>query len=190
VVLTVLIDLQTAFLAGALLTLFGKRRIETERWEGLGPFVRVGALFGLLYGLAVGFWCVRYPDWMWGYALEASRWPLLLWYPGFVVALAIAGGSGAAMVQAALARGRPGLALGVVLLALFLLGSVWAMTFEAYSGLSTYQAWHATPRGLVIPTNEDPSWVLGSIVVTILMIVFCVVTVVATLREGRRLPPL
>ena len=44
------------------------------------------------------------------------------------------------------------------------------------------------PRGLTVPTNEDSNWVLGSIIVTIAMVVYCFGTMGRFFLEGRRLP--
>ena len=114
----------------------------------------------------------------------------LVVYPGFVLALAIAGGAGALLAQTLIARGHFFRALGAGLFGAWLLVSVWAMSMDEYMNLSTYAEWHATPRGLSIPTNEDPNWVLGSIIVTIVMLVFAVATMWGYLREARRLPKL
>ncbi len=175
---------------GVLLTLFARQQIETEQVRGMTRYVRAGVIFGVAYGIAVGYWCFAYPDWMWGYALDAAAWPTLWWYPGFVVALGIVGGAGAWMAQTLIARGHFYRALGVGIFGAWLLVSVWAMSFDAYANLSTYAEWHAVPRGLTVPTNEDPNWVTGSIIVAIVMVIYCFGTMGRFFLEGRRLPRL
>ncbi|MDF1562388.1 MAG: hypothetical protein P1V51_05050 [Deltaproteobacteria bacterium] len=187
-VATVLIDFQTAFPVGVLLVLFARRQIESEQVAGFTRYVRAGAIFGLIYGLAVGYWCFAYPDWMWGYAVDAAAWPTLWWYPGFVLALGIVGGAGSWMAQALIARGRFWWALGVGLFGAWLLISVWAMTFDEYMNLSTYADWHAIPRGPTMPTNEASDWAIGSVVVTIAMLLYAIPTMAGFFLEGRRLP--
>jgi len=187
VIPTIFIDLQTAFPVAILLTLAARRKIESEAPAAFARYVKAGAGFGLLYGLAVGFWCFAYPDWMWGYALKASEWSTWWWYPGFVGALALAGAAGAFFAQQLIARRA---FYGAVLLGVFglwLLASIWAMTFEAYMHLSTYDAWHAIPRGPSILTNQDPRWVTGSIIVSVVMVIYVVGTMVRFVLEGRRL---
>ena len=78
---TVLIDLQTSFCVGVLVALAAHRQIRAEQSSAFSRYVKVGALFGGVYGLAVGWMCWHFADWMWAYAVDANAWPMWWWYP-------------------------------------------------------------------------------------------------------------
>ena len=186
---TVLIDFQSVLPIGVLVALAAHRQLTTEAVPPLSRYVRLGALLGVGYGLMTFWWCWYYPDWMWGYAIDAARFSFWLWYPAFVVGLAVTGAAGAMLGQVLIGRGLAWAAVGLAVVSLAGLGIGFFMTLPEYQHLATYAVWHAD-RARAVLTQDDPRWVKG---VAIFGTAYAVVALGAVARvflEGRRLPAL
>jgi hypothetical protein len=188
VIETVPIDFPSVFPVGVLIALAAKRQIETENVGFFSRYVGAGALFGLVFGLSVGWFCFNYPDWMWVYGVPVDRWSVWWWYPPFLLGLTITGAAGALFAQALLARRRPWLAVGVGLIGLYILVVFWSMTWEPYQYLSTYEQWHAEPR-VAIPIQDDPRFMTAMNIAGPIQGVVFLLLVGRFLLEGRRIPP-
>lgn len=189
VVATVLIDFQSVLPIGVLVALAARRQITTEVLPPLSRYVRLGFLLGIGYGLMTAWWCWYYPDWMWGYAIDAAHFSFWLWYPAFVVGLGVTGAAGTMIAQAFIARGHTLLALGLAVVSLAGLGIGWAMTLDAYNHLATYHVWHSNPAAAVL-TSADHRWIMGAAIFGVAYAVVALVSVARVFLEGRRLPAL
>ncbi len=186
---TVIIDLQTSFCVGVLVALAAHRQIFAEQTTLFSRYVSAGALFGGVYGLAVGWMCAYFPDWMWAYAVDAASWPLWWWYPPFVLGNVVAGAAGTMMAQAFLSRGSLLGAVGVGLVGVVLLVMPWSLTFDAYMHITTYQGWHHVPR--TATPLQSHAFAQSSInVIGAFQVLFGVGLLGKFLLEGRRLPRL
>lgn len=189
VIETVLIDFQSVLPIGILAALAAHRQITTESVPALSRYVRLGALLGLGYGLMTFWWCWYYPDWMWGYAIDAAHFSFWLWYPAFVVGLGVTGAAGALMGQVLIAKGMTWAAFALAVVSLAGLGIGFFMTLPEYNHLATYAVWHAHPAMAVL-TRSDPRWVKGVAIFGSAYAVLAILGVARVFFEGRRLPAL
>jgi len=189
VIPTVPIDFPTVFAIGALVAISAHRQIYAEQVGVFSRYVKAGALFGFVFGIAVGWMCLYYPDWMWVYGLPIREWPFWFWYPAFVVGLTLAAASGTIIAQAFISQGKLGMAVFTGLLGLFVLGVFWTLTFEQYTHLSTYAEWHATPRVATF-FQEDADFQMALNIIGPVELVFGLGIVGKFFMEGRRLPRL
>jgi len=149
VIKTVPLDIPVNFLIGSLIALAASRGLRAGD-NILGRQFKLAVGYSLWFGLTVTYFYFAYPDWMYGYALPV-RWPLLLiGFPLFIAALAVAGGLGALATSVWIARGvrRPWIP---AVYGLLNWAAVMAFMWNQYMSIGTFQEYQL---GTAIPLNQ------------------------------------
>jgi hypothetical protein len=97
----------------------------------------------VFYGLTVGWFFFRQPDWMLVYLRDAREVPLLPAYLVFLLILAAFGAFGALANSALLLRGHRGPAWGLTIAAMLTLASTFYLQWPQYLVVGTYEQYLA-----------------------------------------------
>jgi hypothetical protein len=180
---TLLVDPQTALLAGTIIPLVGIKLIRLQPELEGARAVRIGAMWGVMYTLGVSYMYFVHTDWMLGYLVEKEKVPLIpLWFI-FLAANALCGAAGAAVSTHCIKNGSAALAVLSVLGAVAALGVVWIPHWDSYSHIGTYAEWKA---GIAAPMPGPPSAALGLNIGGAITAVVSIALIVHTLRRAAR----
>lgn len=135
---TVILDPPSALLAGSVVALISFKLVVQKPEREVLRTGAYGALWGLLYGIAVGLPFFRYPDWMLVYLRDSSGTSLVLLYVLFVVTLVASGAAGGLGTAALVAQKKTALAVALCVGALATLGGAALLTSPQYSVVGTY----------------------------------------------------
>src|SRR5262249_55938901 len=109
---TVILDPTTAMIGGAAIALFSAVLIQRRPAGELAGSAGLGAGFGLIDGLSVGYLFFNYPDWMFAYLLDSKTVWVPLAYVVFLLVLALHGLVAALGVGALVLHRKVGAAIG------------------------------------------------------------------------------
>ena len=119
----------------------------------------LSGLWGLIYGLSVGWHFFNRTDWMFCYLVDVSRWPLAVVYAVFLFVCAAWAALGGTAVAGLIHLQNTGLAIGVAVSAVMGFALFLAMTLDQYTHVGTRDEYLA---GKAIATTSDPAWVTAS----------------------------
>jgi hypothetical protein len=177
---TVIIDPPTTLFAGGILALVSWKLVKAD----VAEVWRVGQLsmiWGLVYGLSVGWHFFFRTDWMFFYAMDTSELPLVPVYVAFLFVCAVWGGLGGLSVAALIHVRQGPLAIAAFIGALGGFGLLLWITLDQYLHVGTRAEYlSGTARFL----QEDSSWVTAS---NISPIVFGLAAVAIIARQVRRI---
>ncbi len=162
---TVLLDPPTALAVGSGLALVSYWLIRRHPDAEVLRVGAMGALWGGLYGLAVGWFFFRHPDWMLVYLIDAAKVPLVPAFIAFVLVCVAHGAFGALAVGTLLARGKKRFAWLVALGALGTLVAVSLLQGAQYAVVGTH-AEYLAGTAPALPTV--PGFTAGLIVSSII----------------------
>ncbi len=179
---TVLIDPPTALFAGAILALISMKLLKNK---GIDEVWRVGvlsAIWGLVYGISVGWHFFYRTDWMFTYALDTSSLPLVPLFIFFLFLCAAWGGLGGLAAGALIQAKKVALAWVAFAGAFLGWGFFLFITLDQYKHLGTRQEYLAGTAKLVF---EDPNWVMASNVSPAIFGVAAIVIIAMQIRRMR-----
>lgn len=181
---TVLIDPPTSLFAGGILALISMKLVQRHGLDEVWRVGQIGAAWGLVYGLSVGWHFFFRTDWMFIYALDTSTLPLVPLFIFFLFLCASWGGLGG-MAVAALVHAKK-LALAWVAFLGALLG--WAfflfITLDQYKHVGTRAEYLAGTAKLL---TDDSSWVLASNISPVVFGIPAIIIIVLQVRRIRAL---
>ena len=140
---TLLVDPQTALIAGSILPLIMTRLIRQQPEVEFKRAVMLGASWGFVYGLAVSYMYFNYADWMFAYFVDTTTFPLVPFYFVFLASLTFCGGASAALGASLIRDDRFGLAVLAMVGAWLTLAVVQVPHWETYSHIGTLAEWKA-----------------------------------------------
>lgn len=140
---TLLVDPQTALIAGTIVPLIMTRLLRQQPEVEFPRAVMLGASWGLLYGLSVSYMYFNWSDWMFGYLVDTATFPLVPFYFVFLGSLTFCGGAGAALVASLLRDGKTPLAWAAMVGAWLTLLVVQVPHWDSYSHIGTLAEWKA-----------------------------------------------
>jgi hypothetical protein len=178
---TLLVDPQTALIAGTILPLIMTRLIRQQPEVEFSRAVNIGAAWGVMYGLSVGYMYFNYADWMFAYLVDTTKFPLLPFYFVFLASLAFSGAAGAALTASLIRQDRTVLAYLTVLGAVLTLAVVWVPHWDSYSHMGTLAEWKAGTAPLM---PGPPSAAMGMNVAGAIAAIFSVAVIVHTVRRS------
>lgn len=153
---TLLVDPQTALIAGSILPLIMMRLIRQQPEVEFRRAVALGASWGFVYGLAVSYMYFNYADWMFAYFIDTTKFPLVPFYFVFLGSLTFCGGASAALGASLIRDGRTALAFLAVGGALLTLAVVQIPHFETYSHICSLAEWKAGTCAPMPGTGNAP----------------------------------
>jgi hypothetical protein len=153
---TLLVDPQTALIAGAILPLIMTRLIRQQPEVEFARAVKLGAAWGAMYGLSVSYMYFNYADWMFGYLVDTRGFPVRAFYPVFFLAVVFCGGAGAALTAFFIREKRTVLAYLSPVGAALTLAVVWVPHWDSYSHIGTLAEWRAGTAALLPGTGNAP----------------------------------
>ncbi len=156
---TVIIDPPTALFAGAILSLVSMKLIRTRGQGELWRVAQLSAAWGALYALCVGWFFFNRTDWMFSYALDTSRVPLVPVFAFFVIVCAAWAVLGALGVGALVLLQKTGAALAATALAIGGFALLLYVTLDQYTHIGTRAEYLA---GAAKPIMEDGAWATAS----------------------------
>jgi len=179
---TVLIDPPTTLFAGGILALISMKLLRTRGIEEVWRVGVLSAIWGLVYGVSVGWHFFFRTDWMFFYAMDTSSLPLVPLFVFFLFVCSAWGGLGGLAVGALLQAKRT--ALAVVAFAGALLGFVMLLliTLDQYKHVGTRAEYLAGTAKLI---SDDPSWVMASNVSPAIFLTAAVVIIVLQVKRIR-----
>ena len=168
---TILVDPQTSLLAGSIIPLVAMKLIRREPQKEYGRALMMGASWGLVYGLAVSAAYFKLSDWMFGYTVDTTTFPVVALWPLFLGANVLSGVAGAAATATAIRSGKIWVAGLCVIGALCCLLTVWLPHMDGYSHIGTFAEYRAGTAAK-FPGPPDAQSVLN--LATGIMVVFSV----------------
>jgi hypothetical protein len=159
---TLLVDPQTGLIAGAVLPLIMTRLIRQQPEVEVGRAVMWGASWGAMYAVSVSYMYFVYADWMFGYLVDTSKFPLALFYPVFFLAVTFSGAAGAAATAYFIKENKMVLAFLSPLGAALTLAVVWIPHWDSYSHIGTLAEWKAGTAPLMPGTGTAPMGMNGA----------------------------
>ncbi len=180
---TVLIDPPTTLFVGGIVALVSWKLVKAS----LAEVWRVGvlsAVWGLAYGIGVGWWFFFRSDWMFAYTTDTSKLPLVPLYLLFVFCCTLWGVLGGLSVGLLVHLKKP--ALAVTGFASAILG--WAyllfITLDQYTHVGTRAEYLA---GTAKALSDDSNWLMASNVVTVICAIPSIAILVLQIRRIRAL---
>jgi hypothetical protein len=143
VLATVILDPTTAMIGGAAVALFSAQLIHKNPQVELARTAMLGAVWGLWYGITVGWMYFNYTDWMLAYLVDAQKVSVIATYILFVAILVLHGMLAALGVSALVQRKQyifAGAVLACVIVTNFV---IMALQFDAYTHVGTYAEYWA-----------------------------------------------
>ena len=179
---TVLIDPPTTLFGGAILGLISMRLVQKRGAEEIWRVGALAAIWGLVYGISVGWHFFFRTDWMFFYAMDTSSLPLVPLFALFVFVCAAWGGIGGLSVAALVHAKKTGLAW--LAFAGALLGFVLFLfiTLDQYKHVGTRAEYLAGTAKLI---TDDPNWVMASNVSPVIFGLAAVGIIVLQVRRMR-----
>lgn len=182
---TVLLDPPTALLVGAALGVVSTRLILHSPEAEARKTILLATAWSVLYGLCVGYFFIKQPDWMLVYLKDSREVSLL---PAFLIFLAICaahGAAGAAATSYLIARGQRRWAWLILAGAVLTVAGVFWLQWRQYFLVGTYAEFHA---GAAPRLETLDSMKLSMNVTTVLAGVPGLLIVFARLRGARAVP--
>ncbi|HYX91739.1 MAG TPA: hypothetical protein VE782_09260 [Myxococcaceae bacterium] len=183
---TVILDPPTALLFGCAVALVSGRLISRNPEAEVLRTGMLGAGWSAFYGLCVGWFFFRRPDWMFAYLKDAREVWLIPAYAAFLAVLAVHGGAGGLASAALLRRGRRGAAWALATGALVTLAATFWLQWKQYVSLGSFDEYWSGRAGRL---DADPSMQLAMNVSGALSAVSALSVFVARYLLGRRLVP-
>lgn len=153
---TLLVDPQTALLAGSIIPLVMTRLIRQQPEVEGKAAVRWGALWGLGYTLSVTYMYFNAADWMFGYLVDTRDFPLVPFWFVFLGGCVFSGAAGAAATTHFIKEGKMVAAGLCVVGAMVTLAVVWIPHWDSYSHIGTLAEWKAGTAPLSPGTGSSP----------------------------------
>lgn len=179
---TVIIDPPTALFAGAILALVSMKLIQKRGQGELWRVAQLSAAWGALYALCVGWFFFNRTDWMFAYALDTAKVPLVPVYVTFVVVCAAWAVLGALGTGALLLLQKTGAAIAAALLAIGGFALLLYVTLDQYTHIGTRTEYLA---GTAKPVMEDAVWATASNVASAIFGLAAVGIIVLQVRRTR-----
>lgn len=184
-VATVLLDPPTALLFGCAVALISARLIAHDPWRETRRTALIGAGWGLLYGLSVGWFFFQRADWMLAYLKDAREVALVPAYVVFLLLLAAHGAFGALANAALLRHGRRDLAWVLTVGAILTLGGGFWLQWRQYFLVGTAEQWQ---DGTAIPLQADATMQVVMNVTGVVSAGSAIALFVWRFLQARRLP--
>ena len=140
---TILIDPQSSLLAGTILPLVAMKLIRRDPEKEFRRAVLLGGAWGLVYGLAVSTMYFTFSDWMFGYMLDTTTFPVPALWPLFIGANVLMGAAGAALSATMVRNGKTWGAALCVAGALCCLLTVWLPHMDNYQHVGSFAEYRA-----------------------------------------------
>jgi hypothetical protein len=179
---TVLIDPPTTFFAGGILALVSMKLIRTKGVDEVWRVAQLSAAWGLVYALSVGWHFFNRTDWMFFYAIDTSKLPLVPLFAIFVFVCVLWGAIGGLAVAALIHLQKLGLAIMAFVAELLGFVLFLFITLDQYQHVGTTKEYLA---GTAKPLMEDAAWVTASNVSPALFGVAALVIIVTQVRRMR-----
>ena len=183
---TVILDPPTALLFGCAVALVSARLIARNPETELVRTGALGAAWGVLYGLSVGWFFFHRPDWMLAYLKDAREVSLLPAYAVFLAVLAAFGAAGALANAALLRRGLRGAAWGLTAGVLLTLAATFWLQWRQYLAVGTFVDFWS---GRAAPIQSDAAMQRAMNVSGAISAVSALSVFIARFVQGRRLAP-
>lgn len=180
---TLLVDPQTALLAGTIVSLVMTRLIRQQPEVEGAAAVRWGALWGGGYTLSVTYMYFNASDWMFGYLVDTREFPLVPFWFVFFAACVFCGAAGAAATAHFIKCDRMAMAGLCVVGAMVTLAVVWVPHWNSYSHIGTLAQWKAGTAPLMPGEGNAP---FGFNLATILAVGLSVPLLVHLIRKSLR----
>jgi hypothetical protein len=180
---TVILDPTTAMIGGGAIALFSTQLIQRSPDKELGRTAMLGALWGLWYGLTVGWMYFNYPDWMLAYLTDSQKLPLAATYVLFLLVLVLHGLLAALGVAALVQRKQLKVAWAVVLAVIVTNFIIMGVQFDAYTHVGTFAEYWAHQAK---PMPEVPRAQMGMTVAGLLAAPVGFGALVLRLIQGRK----
>ncbi|HZA50363.1 MAG TPA: hypothetical protein VE549_06460, partial [Myxococcaceae bacterium] len=183
---TVILDPPTALLFGCAVALVSARLIARHPETELMRTGALGAAWGVLYGLSVGWFFFQRPDWMLAYLKDAREISLLPAYVIFLGVLAAFGAAGALANAALLRRGLRGAAWALTAGALLTIAATFWLQSKQYVAVGTFEEfWAGRARSLQLDAAMQRAMNVSGIISTL----SAVAIFIARFLQARRLAP-
>ncbi|MBK7863759.1 MAG: hypothetical protein IPJ65_35175 [Archangiaceae bacterium] len=180
---TVILDPTTALIGGAAIAVFSTRLIQKSPELELKRTAILGALWGLWYGLTVGWMYFNYTDWMLAYLVDAQKLSVPLTYVVFVAVLVLHGFLAALGVGALVLARRLGVAIAVLVAFIVVNFLIMALQGHAYTHVGTFAEYAANTAKEM---SNEPRAQLGMTVAGILAALGGVPALVVRFLAGRK----
>lgn len=180
---TILVDPQTALIAGAIIPVLMVRLIRQQPEVESSRAVMLGAGWGAAYCVSVSYMYFAFSDWMFGYMLDTSDFPLVPFWFVFLAACAFSGAAAAAVGAYLVRTDRFPLAVLCVLGAIATLAVVWIPHWHSYSHIGTFAEYRA---GTATPLPGPGTAPVGLNVAGALIAVPSVVMIVNIIRRSMK----
>jgi hypothetical protein len=180
---TVVIDPPSVVALGVIFVLFMSRSIAA----GAPPrrSVLTGALVGGWMGACFGPHAFKYPAWMLVYLADPRTLPTAAWYPVFLAVMIGSGALGAWFAHKRIAAGRKRAAVGLAAGMLLLWLALFALTFQRYLHIGTYEEFFA---GRARVLSEQPAVMRDFNLVTLITALPLLALLALILWRERRRP--
>jgi hypothetical protein len=156
---TVLIDPPTTLFGGAILALISMKLVQKKGLEEVWRVGQLAGAWGFVYALSVGWHFFYRTDWMFFYAMDTSKVPLLPFYALFVFVCTAWGAIGGLSVAALVHVKQTALAWVTFLGAILGFVMLLFITVDQYQHVGTRQEYFAGTAKLI---TDDPNWVMAS----------------------------
>ncbi|HZA13997.1 MAG TPA: hypothetical protein VE618_05860 [Myxococcaceae bacterium] len=183
---TVILDPPTALLFGCAVALVSARLIARHPETELMRTGMLGAAWGVLYGLSVGWFFFHRPDWMLAYLKDAREVSLIPAYAVFLGVLAAHGAAGALANAALLRRGLRAAAWALTAGVLLTLAATFWLQWRQYLAVGTFEEFWS---GRAAPIQSDAVMQRAMNVSGAISAVSAVAIFIARFLQARRLAP-
>jgi hypothetical protein len=180
---TVIIDAQSALMAGSIIPLVMTRLIRQQPEVEVPRAIGIGALWGLLYAFSVSYMYFNWTDWMLAYLTDSRTFPVKSFYVLFVLACAFCGAAAAAVSAHLVQHYKMGLAALCVVGAILSWLIVLIPSFHGYSHIGTYDEYKA---GTALALPGPPDAAFGLNLSGGMTAVFSIVLLVMLIRRSMR----
>lgn len=140
---TILIDPQSALIAGAVVPVLMVKLIRLQPEVESSNAIKIGAAWGAGYAVAVSYMYFNYPDWMFGYMLDTTTFPVKAFWPVFLAACTFSGAASAGVGAYLVRNDRLGMAVLCILASIATLLVVWIPHSHGYMHVGTFAEYRA-----------------------------------------------
>lgn len=180
--MTVLIDPPTTLFAGAVLAFVSSKLIRVRGLEEVSRVGRLSALWGLIYGLSVGWHFFNRTDWMFFYAMDTSGLPLVPIYAVFLFVCAAWGALGGLAIAALLHVKKVGVAIAATSSILVGFGLFLFITLDQYTHVGTTKEYLA---GVAKKMTDDAQFVTATNISPVVFGIAAVIIIVTQVKRAR-----
>ncbi len=179
---TVLIDPPTTLFGGAILGLISMRLVQKRGAEEIWRVGALAAIWGLVYGISVGWHFFFRTDWMFFYAMDTSSLQLVPIFVLFLFVCSAWGGLGGLSVAALVHLKKTALAWVAFTGAIAGFVMLLLITLDQYKHVGTRAEYLAGTAKLI---SDDSSWVMASNVSPAIFVSAAIVIIVLQVKRMR-----